>query len=373
MIASPDTLVDRARQRTGLDDLGPDGWQEGLERLVTAAAADLAGDEDARAWLEATIDERLTTRLQVEQWYREQAEAPPPVDDLLVITGLPRTGTTALHYLLALDPTFRHLRGWELKPVVPPPELATEADDPRRPSERSGSAQHIATVDGPVEDGRIHALAFRNGELVLPLPSYSAWWRSADHRSAFTYHERILRLLHSSRPPTTWLLKSPQYVYQLADMSGQYPQARFVVTHRDLAAVVPSTCSVVLASRQTRLPGRTPDPVAFGRSLLDHWAEGVERMIAARAVLGEDRFLDVSQAELESDPSGTAERVFAFAGRPLTDEVRAAIERWSAGNRRGARGEHRYRADEFGLTEADINVAFAPYLERYGDLCGSTA
>ena len=43
-----------------------------------------------------------------------------------MVFGLPRTGTTALHYLLSVDPQFRYLRSWELRDPVPPPDIATE-------------------------------------------------------------------------------------------------------------------------------------------------------------------------------------------------------------------------------------------------------
>jgi len=122
-------------------------------------------------------------------------------------------------------------------------------------------------------------------------------------------------------------------------------------------------------SRQKRLPGRTTDAVAFGRAMLDHWAAGVERMVAARASLGEGRFVDVGQSELEADPLATADRVFDSAGLRVTTDVRAAMVAWAEQNRRGARGEHRYDASEFGITDADIRAAFGSYLDRFGDLC----
>jgi hypothetical protein len=369
-VVTAGVLVERARASASLSDLGPTGWQAGLDHLLAAVEHDVR-DGDAVARIEALIVDRLVTRLRVEAWYSEHgAEARHRVEGPLVVLGLPRTGTTALHYLLSVDPQFRYLRSWELNEPVPPPDIATEATDPRRPREDpSPDVRHIAGVDGPAEDFPIHALAFDHAELTLPVPSHSRWWRTtARHDSLFPYHERILRLLHSHRPPEAWLLKMPAYLFLLPELASQYPDARFVMTHRDPVTVMASTCSTVAAARRKRTPTWSPD-ADFGPSLLEHWSEGMRSGMAARDALGEKSFIDVAQHELETDSLGVAERVYDRANLTINDEVRAAMVRWAAANQRGSRGSHRYTAEEYGLAPAEINESFALYLERFGELC----
>lgn len=373
MIARPDALVARACDATGLDDFGIDGWQEGLEQVIRAVDSDLPGDDIAARFIEGNIHERLVTRLRIEAWYAAHAaDAPPaPVEAPLIIIGLPRTATTAVHYLLSNEPELRYLRGWERDQPLPPPDLATEAADPRRQTDVAAGVLHIKTVDGPVEDGPIHGLHF-HAETGLPLPSYMVWWRSASHQSSFAYHERVLRLLHSHNPPYRWLLKYPNYGYQLDELVVQYPDAKFVVTHRDPAALIPSTCSVMVESRQRRIPHWKPaDPAAFGQEMLDHFSGAVRRLSASRASIGEHRFLDIGQPEMERDPIGAAERIYEFAGLTMTPEVRDAMADWAESNRRGARGEHRYTAAEYGLSDARIREAFGDYLRDYGAFCAA--
>lgn len=373
MLARPDDLVAMAQEVTGLVDLGMDGWQEGLAQLVTAVDADLPGDDDAAARIQAMVVDRLATRLRIEAWYAEHADdAPPaPVEAPLVIIGLPRTATTAVHYLLSHEPQLRYLRGWERDQPLPPPALATEADDPRRAVEIGVSAMHIKSVDGPVEDGPIHGLHF-HAETGLPLPTYMRWWRAASHRSSFAYHERFLRLLHWHRPPHRWLLKYPNYGYQLDDLASQYPDARFVVTHRDPAALIPSTCSVMVEARQKRIPHWKPaDPAAFGEEMLDHFAGAVRRTAESRRRLGDERFLDIGQPEMERDPLAAAERIYDFAGLTMTSQVRRSMGTWATANKRGARGEHRYSAEEYGLSAERIREAFEDYLRDYGAFCAA--
>ena len=371
MASSPENLVERAQMEAGFDDLGPDGWQPGLERLVAAMASDMPGASDAVDRLEAIIVTRLVRRLRIEGWYAQNEDRLlPEVTGPLVIVGLPRSGTTALNYLLACDDRFRYTRNWELDEPVPPPDLATETDDARRErARRQPNVLHIFDVDGPAEDGRIHELTFRNGELILPIPSYTEWWRTTSHAVSFAYHERVLRLLHSSRPPHRWLLKNPGYIFQLEDFIAQYPAARFIMTHRDPVSVLPSTCRVVMGSRARRLPDWPTDPDVLGRQVLEHFLEGVTRASASRARLGPERFLDVGQKETEADPIGVAERVYDFAGLDLDRDLRAKMTGWAEANQRGSRGENEYHPEEFGLTATGIGEAFGPYLSEFGRFC----
>jgi Sulfotransferase family len=371
MISPPEVMLDRAIKRVGLEDMGPDGWQDGYERMVSAIGAAIPDDDEATGRLEDIIVARLVRRLGIEGWYGEHGdEALVPVEGPLVIMGLPRTGTTALNYLLANDPRFRYTRNWELDTPVPPPDLQTEHQDPRRAgAEREPNTRHIYTVDGPAEDGRIHELSFRNAESILPIPAFTNWWRSADHAASFAYHERVLRLLQSHRPPNRWLLKNPGYIFQIDMVLAQYPSARFIMTHRDPAAVLPSTCSTMLSSRQRRLPNWHTDHERFGQMVVDHFLEGVTRARASRQHLDSALFLDIGQRETQSDPIGVAERVYEFAGLGLDGELRRSMHQWAANNERGSRGEHRYRAEDFGLTADGIRRDFAGYLDEFGDCC----
>jgi hypothetical protein len=371
VIATPELLLRRASDTTGLTDFGPDGWQTGFERLVESVGADLGAEAEAAAVIETQIVGRLVRRLRIEEWYAKHgAEAGHQVEGPIVILGMARTGTTALHYLLAVDPRFRFPRKWELSDPVPPPDAATEHEDPRRPSQApQPSVRHIASADGPTEDRFIHELCFNDSEGVFPVPSFTRWWETADHTAAFGYHERILRMLHSHRPPYHWVIKDPLYLFQVADLAVRYPNARFVMTHRDPVAVIPSTCSTIIDSRKKRLPHWDTDPVGLGQDVLQQFTEGLRRAAAARAVVGEHRFLDVGQHELRGNAVAVAERIYDFAGLRPDDSVRTAMAGWGDVNQPGARGEHHYSAREFGLTARSIRQSFAPYLDRFGEYC----
>jgi len=367
-VSSTQTLIDQARSSTGLDDFGVDGWQVGLEHLLDGVERDLGEHPSAVTWVEATVVRRLVIRLEIEDWYARQGpDEPPGVDGPLVILGLPRTATTALHYLLGVDPQFRFPRMWEMAAPVPPPELADEAADPRRLAmpDRGGDVRHITSVDGPVEDVFVHALHFGSQDLSIPVPTYLEWWRGTDLRGTFAYQEHVLRLLHSHRPPHRWLLKAPAYLFHVPEMAEHYPGARFVMTHRDPVAALPSTCSVVMQARQG-VPGRAQDEAELGAEMLHHFSEGVRATMAARAHLDPARFLDVGQAEVQEDPVGTAARIYGHFGLEMSEPVEQAMGEWAAANQRGSRGAHVYSAEEYGLTADRIRETFADYCDAYG-------
>ena len=324
-----------------------------------------------RRAVEDILVERLSTRLRIEQWYAEHGdEASAPVEGPLVIMGLPRTATTATHHMLSLDPQIRYLRTWERDQPLPPPDIATEQSDPRR-VEPEQSTMHIRSVDGPAEDGPVHMLDFRSGH-GLPLPTFEEWWMATRHPTAFAYLDRVMRLLHSHRPPHYWLLKYPIYAYQLDDIVAQWPDVKFVWTHRDPAKLVPSTCSVTIDGHRRRIPDYEPDDwSAFGHEQLERFAQAAVRGTRARQRIGDERFIDVNQQEMNAGAVGVAERIYDFAGLTLTDEMRETIAVWSEPEPGRLRVEtHTYTAEQYGLTDDEIRDAFAPYLREYGHLCG---
>ena len=369
MAATTTEILERAVDRAnGLDDFGPDGWQEGFEHIVAAISTDLGDDRDAVRRIEEIVIDRIVNRLRIEDWYAQHGDeaAAHEIEGLLMILGTGRSGTTATHYLLAVDPQFRYLRKWEIVDPVPPPDLTTEHEDRRRSSSPvRGNKYHIATVDGPTEDRRIHELSFRESGNPLGLRSYVKWWRNADHTKKFEYHERVLRLLQSSRPPYRWLLKSPEDMISLEPLSAHYPQASFVVTHRDPVLVIPSACSVIADATRQRIPHWTFDPKTFGRNILNDFYDSAQRGMTSRSVIGEERFFDIGQPQLNRNPLDVAEHIYEFAGLELTPEVRESMRSWSEGNESGPRGTHKYSAEEFGLTEDEIRTKFAEYIDRY--------
>ena len=369
---SRDELLAEAVDLTGHSDFGPGDFREGLDVLLESLErdADLAPATDRDVI--GALRRRLANRLAVEAWYREH----PEIGDLLVsgpidICGLPRTGTTALANMMSLDPQFRSLRGWEQSQPCPAPTLVGEATDPRRLQfvrdyEQVTSeirAMHIYEPDATMEDTELLGMAFHGQQYTLPVYGYHAWWRSADLTQTFDYHRRIVKLLQSRRPPDLWLFKAPHHKFHLEAIVSAYPGIRFVMTHRDPAKVVPSYASLVSAIFPAAQGPR--DLHRLGREVSDHLCAGMHSALAARARLGEERFLDVSHRELASDPLGTLRRIYEWLGLEWPPSVQRAVRAWQDSQRAGAHGAHRYTAEQFGLSREQLRSDYDFYIRHF--------
>jgi sulfotransferase family protein len=367
-----DELLADATAQTGLSDFGPGDFREGLDMLLASLTADADLSPASAASVTADLRRRLVNRLEVEGWYRDH----PEVEDVAVrgpvdINGLPRTGTTALASMLSLDPQFRCLRRWEQVRPCPPPRVEDEPTDPRRVASAGEidamraamREKHIFELDATTEDTELLGMAFHGQQFTVPVYRYHAWWRSCDMRSAFHYHRRVVKLLGSRRPPDRWLFKAPHHNFHLEAFVAAYPEARFVMTHRDPAKAVPSWASMVSSILPAAAGDR--DVERLGAEVAAHLLAGVDQAMSARARLDADRFLDVHHRQLVSDPKGTVRRIYRFLDLELTPSVEQAILDWQAANRVGAHGTHRYTAEQFGLTTARLRSDFAAYIRHF--------
>lgn len=369
---SSEALLDQASAQARLTDFGPGDFREGLDVLLESLGHDAHLCPSTDEAVIGALRARLVNRLEVEAWYRDH----PEVEDLAVhgpidVIGLPRTGTTALGSMLSLDPQFRSLRMWEQREPCPPPTPDGEADDPRRlaygreneqlPAELK--AMHLYELDATVEDTEVLGMAFHGQQYTLPVYGYHAWWRAADSHEAFAYHRRVVKLLESRRPPYLWLFKAPHHKFHLEALLSAYPDARFVMTHRDPAKAVPSYASFV-SNVFPRAEGGH-DLTRLGPEVSEHLRTGMVHAIAARERIGQDRFCDVHHVQFVADPLGTIRRVYEFLGLELEPAVARAMREWHATNRSGSHGAHRYTAEQFGLSTDQVRADYDFYIEHF--------
>lgn len=367
-------MMDAAVAATGLDDFGSGDFREGLDVLLQSLAEDAGLDPATDEAVVGVLQRRLTNRLAVEDWYARH----PEVDEIEVlgplhVIGLPRTGTTALGSMLSLDGQFRSLRMWEQRDPVPPPTSEDELRDPRRlayaeeiaslPAE--AHAMHHYEVDASVEDSDVLGMAFHGQQYTLPVYGYHRWWRTADSTESFHYHRRVAKLLASQRPPHRWLYKAPHHKFHLEAVVAAYPDARFVMTHRDPAKSVPSYASLVSTVFPAAASPGGHDLERLGPEVSNHLRVGMEHAIEARARIGQDRFLDVHHEDLNADPLGTIARIYDFVGLELDPSVERSIDEWQRANRTGAKGAHHYTPEQFGLRADRIREEYDFYIRHF--------
>jgi sulfotransferase family protein len=369
-VASPDELMASAVERTGLSDFGDDSFREGLELLVTALRDEARLNDRGAGFVYARIGMHLRQRLQVEDWYRRHPEIDDEVIDApLFGLGLPRTGSTALSFLLAQDPNIRYLRSWESGEPCPPPSTV-HGDDPRIPPEQRavlvGSRNHVPTdVHGPMECLDLMALDFKSQifQAFAQIPTYSEWLvNEADYTSTYSYERRVLKLLQWGEPTRPWRLKSPAHVLALDHLDQVFPDARFVMTHRD-----PTDVMLSVADVYADIAGGFTDHVDLrylGRLNVEQWSTGVERAVKFRDGGADGRFFDIDFRAMVADPIGEVRRLYAWLGEPVTEQFEMGMRRWWADNAEKREPHPKADAQAFGLDFDAIRPLFATYVDH---------
>ena len=367
-MASVEELLTAAMSATGLDDFGDDSFREGLEILVTSLHKEARLNTRGDGFIFPRIVGHLSQRLQVEDWYRRH----PEIDDVAIDMplfglGLPRTGSTALSFLLAQDPAVRYLRQWEAAQPCPPPSTVA-GDDPRiDPSkiERVGTRAHVPTDAG----GPMECLELMNLDLRSPIftacahvPTYADWLLHADLTSTYRYERRVLKLLQWGEPTRPWRLKCPAHIIWIDSLLAAFPDARFVMTHRDPTDVMLSVCDVYADI----IAGFTdhPDRAAIGQLNVEHWSTGMERVLAVRDRGFDDRFYDIGFRAAQVDPIGEVSGLYAWLGLPVGDEFAANMQSWWKQNAANREPSPKREPEEFSLDLNTVRPLFADYVVR---------
>ncbi len=372
-----------AYARAGFRSYGSWDIEEPLERLLKAYRDEAALTTLGRITVRELVVSLLDNLLRMEA---ERAANPRIVEQRIeapvFIIGLPRTGTTHLHNLISEDPANRAPLTWE---VMYPSAGRSAADIARaraRTATRLDWADRLApefmrihpiAPDLPQECIAITAQVFMSIQFhtTHDVPSYQDWLETAPQKLAFDFHHRFLQHLQakSERAASAgsssqrWVLKAPGHLFALEGLLERYPAARVVHTHRDPLRVMASMASHATVLR--RAFSDRADPRRIAADWADRWARALEKFLAVRDGAPREQFLDVPFDAIESDPLGTVERVYDFAGWPLTRDARAAMSRFLAANPKNKHGVHRYTLEQFGLSRSAQAARFRSYCERF--------
>lgn len=374
----PDALVRAATRQASLSDFGAPEWREGLEVLCDSLEREADLSSFGRLALRGLVVGVLASRLRLVDWAKRHPEVHQErIERPLVVVGLPRTGTTLLSILLGLDPELRPLLSWEASDPAPPPDLASQAEDPRIAANQRQMQQlealnpairamhpfgaTLATECVALFMMDLRSLAIETQAL---LPGYGRWLEDTDMRSTYALHKLALQVLQSRIPTPAWSLKTPHHLWCLDTLLETYPDARVVWTHRDPAVVVSSTASLNTALQ--RANSRRTDPVAVGAAWREKLSLAAERGLDFdRRHAGKDWCHHLQYRDLVADPVDAVRALYAhFGDEPGALHVRR-MEVWMRDRPQDAFGRHRYDPADFGFTRAGLRERFADYRERF--------
>lgn len=370
-VGTVEDLRESAARMTGLTDFGPDDYSDGLAVILESYArdADLTplGSKAARVGLRGALAARLMAE---SAWASQPQYADVPVERPIFVTGLPRSGTTALHRLLAADPGHQGLEMWLAEMPQPRPPRETWDSNPVFQAIQTGFQRHhvehpefmgihYIAADTIEECWQLLRQSLRSAsyECLAHLPTYSAWLREQDWTGPFRRHRRNLQMIGLNEPGKRWVLKNPSHLFSLDAIMAVYPDALIIQTHRDPRTVIASMCSI--AAHATEGWSTTFRSEVIGADQLELWARGLEDFAAARSQYDPAQFLDVDYADFTGDPMETVESVYAHFGLTYTGAAADAIAALHATAAKGdARPSHRYSLADFGLKPEQVDERF---------------
>ena len=373
-----DDVIEDACRYTGIDDFGDIRFREGLEVLLRAcgeeAALSLFGYFGTRWDIRRFLSNLLRFR-------HEEKRAPQilqaRIQQPIIITGLPRSGTTFLHTLLAADPANLVPRVWQL--IHPYPSGANQGDrDTRR---RSVDRQlrmfqllapgfrkmHPIRAVSPQECSEINAHVFASlrFDTTYSVPSYRRWLDNVGHLDAYRFHRRFLQHLQHQGGDGRWVLKCPDHIFALAAIRDVYPDARLVFVHRDPIYVLSSLLRLTEVLR--RPFSRRLDRFALARQECDRWSKATELMIQAA---DEEPFAEpifhIHFQDLISDPVRAVRRLYEHFRLNLEPEAVAQISTVVQAELLAARSAKQHRLDMYQIDAEAERRRFAPYAARFG-------
>ncbi len=374
-----ETLLKLACARTGLQDFGDTWFFEPMDRYIAAANAEARLTPAGFAAQTESIVKGLASRQRMIDCIKRHPEIlEETVEVAGIILGLPRTGSTLFHRLLAAAPGMTAIRWYEAQNFAPLP-----GETPGNPAERRAYAQamidgwlqlapelasiHPLDPDAPDEEILILGQMFVSTmvEGMSFVPSFAHWLNGYDQSRGHEDLKTILKFLQWQDPARRgckWILKSPSHLPYASVAARAFPDAVLIMTHRDPVQTVPSYVSMQAALY--KLSAVIPDAEvgAFWSARLVEW---MRRFEVARAALGEERFIDIDYREVARAPLEQAEKVLARMGIARDARIDAALAEFLAGNKREQRPVHDYGAGRFGLDEEAIKRDFAAYRARY--------
>ncbi len=380
------SLLDEAMANTSLSDFGDVGFLEGFRLLLVSLEDEARLTPIGRLIAHSVVLRNLENRLLVtEDWKRHPEMADEEIVKPIFVVGLPRTGSTTTHDLLAQDPDNRVPLTWEVHRPSPPPERASYETDPRI----AESQAYIDQTSGALipEFQAIHPMgALLAQECVIlqqfdfasvaftnqfRIPSYQAWIETTDLTAVYRSHKRQLQYMQWRCPGARWVLKSVGHLWGLDRLFETYPDARVVMTHRDPLKLIASHASLV--SMACSMGSDEVDRREVGRLWSKSWENAMRKGIEFRrsGAVADARVFDMHFAEMIKDPVAMVRRIYEHFEIDLNDDAAARMQRFLDENPHGQHGVHSYTMEEFGIDPETERERFRFYQDYYGVASGS--
>lgn len=395
---NPEELCETARRRAGLTDFGGDEFRVPLGVLVRSLEEEADLTFVGRVFVREILVQKLMNRLLLaESLRRHPGILCTEIRRPIFITGLPRTGTTLLHRVMAQDPCLRHLQMWEVWQPAPPPAPETYDTDARRWARpynnseapglagvvcaledqllgpetiRNRQAAHFVDMAEPEECQLLMMNSFTSQEFILffadAVPSYVMWLLQQDLTPSYEYYRMQLQALTWRFPGRRLVLKSPMHLQDPGALFRVFPDATMVWCHREPRSVVLSWSSLNRIDGEIYNNLSSGGAIRLGPSVLQWLGAETDKAMAVLPELPRGQVLHVSYEQCAGDTLRTALNLRERIGIPESREAVERIQAWIRNNPANKHGVRRYEAADFGLTHEAIDSRFRAYQQAFG-------
>jgi len=385
VVPDRESLISQAMEQTGLSDFGDEWFFANIDALIPSLNSQAKLSPEGTYGAQHMIVSGLVNRLRHVQLIKNNPEIlEEQVNVTAVLTGLPRTGSTMLHRMLAAAPSLTGVRWYETQNYVP-----LEGEKRGDPAPRLEAAKgvlaymleaipelmsiHPMDIKQPDEEVIILGQLFSSSmiESTYFVPDYAAWLSEQDPRKAYEDLIQILQSLQwqdpsrqlEGRKGKSWVLKTPGHLMGLQTVLDVFPDAKIVMTHRDPVSTIPSYCS--MEASLYKMGSTDISNVEIGTYWMGRLKAWLDNFMAVRSSADASRFIDVNYKALLETPTEEGLHVLALAGLPESAEIKNGMENWIEANRREHRAAHKYSLEDFGLNAEDIREEYGDYISQY--------
>ncbi len=376
----PESLLQTAASRTGLDDFGDTSFQAGLTQLLKALNSEANLSPVGRIVAYFNVLDYLCVRLKLVQCRKERPEiAEQQISQPLFILGLPRSGTSILYELIAQDPAMRSPSSWEVAKPIPPPQRDNYLHDKRIRgvdfqlgfSEKLSPgfrAIHSIAARLPQECVYMFSSHFMSEQYgyMYNIPEYRDWMLSQNMSATYQWHQQFLQHLQVDFAAERWVLKTPSHMAYLQNLLAQYPDALIVWTHRDPLDATASFASLVTTLQRGFSDDVSPNAVA--KYEVEHLSRLVHRGMEQRRELDTGQFFDVGFGAICEDPISVVRGIYHYFSLDLTATAEQAMVNYLQRRPRDLYGNHDYSCEKFGLGGTADRDLFQEYILNYGQV-----
>jgi hypothetical protein len=370
-----EALVQAAVKETGLTDFGDTYYRESLLRLLESAENDAALHLSGQVALREVIVGSLINRLLLTEAFKQTPETfRKPLKSPIIVLGLPRSGTTFLHRLLAMDPAHRAVPWWELARPLPDADSDKQTDRRRQIFQKKlhrrqklapdFDRKHYTRVDTPEECIWLLTNTFLSPLFwaFAPVYGYLEWYKTQDRLQAYHEYRLLLQVLQAADPTRRLALKSSTHTGAVEALLQTVPGSLLIQTHRNPVETSASLVSLFY-SVHSRMTERL-DVRRMTEAILSFHEHQITRNLAARDA-HPDAIFDVYYDRLVADPIGTVRDIYDHYDLAWSEEFAERLNYYLQLNPNGKHGAHRYAPETFGQTGEAISERFAAYIERF--------